>query len=38
VVRLAVSFVPQVNASVKPFFDNTPEFNQAADFVFNGCT
>jgi hypothetical protein len=38
VVGLAFSFVPQVYTAVKPFFDDAPEFNQAADFMFNSCT
>jgi hypothetical protein len=27
----------QINTAVKPFFDNAPELDQAADFVFYGC-
>jgi hypothetical protein len=32
-----VLFVIQFDTAMKAFFNNAPEFNQTADFMFNRC-
>jgi hypothetical protein len=34
----AVLFMIQIDATMKAFFYDAPEFNQAADFIFYRCT